>query len=72
MVMAADKLTPVSEVDVRTLANAAGLSLEQGRETAVYRVLSPWLEAARELNGKMAQRRNSVIMPITVVKQPRY
>ena len=70
--MAADKFIPTSEADVRRLANAAGLSLEQGREAAVHPVLSAWLEAAHELNRKMAERRYSAVMPMTLVKQARY
>lgn len=70
--MTDDKLIPVSEADVRSLAKAAGLSLEQGREAAVCPLLSAWLEAARELNRKMAQQRYSAIMPMTVVKHARY
>jgi hypothetical protein len=70
--MAADKLIPVSEADVGTLANAAGLSLEQGREAALYPVLSAWLEAAGELNRKMAEHRYSAIVPMTVVKHARH
>ena len=69
--MEAEKWTPVSEADVRSLANAAGLSLEQRRVAAVYPVLSAWLEAARELNRSMSQPRHSAVMPITVVKHRR-
>ena len=65
-------MDPVSEADVRSLANAAGLSLEPRRIAAVYPVLSAWLEAARELNRSMSQPRHSAVMPITVVKHRRY
>lgn len=61
----------LKEGDIHTLAQAAGLNLEAGRESVVHPVLSAWLNDAQELNRKMSQRKHWTIMPLTVFVHPK-
>lgn len=63
--------SPVGASDVRTLANAAGLSLQAGRERIVHEILAAWLKDAHELNRKMSERKHGALMPLTVFRHPR-
>ena len=60
----------VSEASVRTLADLAGLPLEEGREALLAPQLSDWLTAANELNRKMSKPEYLTVMPATVFTHP--
>jgi hypothetical protein len=62
--------TEVSETSVRTLADLAGLPLEEGREALLAPQLSDWLTAANELNREMSKPEYLSIMPSTVFTHP--
>ncbi len=61
----------LAEGDLGSLAQAAGLNLEKGREAVVHPILDAWLRDARELNRKMSRREHWAIVPLTVFTHPR-
>jgi hypothetical protein len=61
---------PVDEADVAALARAAGLPLSADRLPLVAAQLTGWLEAAGELNTKMAAAEHQTVTPITVFTNP--
>jgi len=60
----------MDEDDVRALARAAALPLEDGRLPALAALLGGWLPAANELSRAMSAPEHRRVLPVTVFGQP--
>ena len=56
--------------DVRALARAAALPLEEGRVAALAALLGTWLPAANELSRTMSGAEHRGALPITLFAHP--
>ncbi len=65
-----DPTRPLDEEAVAALARTASLPLPSERVATVTTQLRSWLEAANELNRKMADPRYLEVTPITVFTHP--
>ncbi len=60
----------MDEDDVRALARAAALPLDDDRIAALAALLGGWLPAANELSRAMSAREHRDVLPVTVFGQP--
>jgi Asp-tRNA(Asn)/Glu-tRNA(Gln) amidotransferase C subunit len=60
----------MDEETVRRLARAADLELPAERLPLVARQLGAWLDAANELNAKLAEEDHVTVVPITTFRHP--
>lgn len=60
----------MDEDDVRSLARAAALPLDDDRLPALAALLGGWLPAANELSRAMSGPEHQDVLPVTVFGQP--
>jgi hypothetical protein len=60
----------VDEQAVRKLCEAADLDVGEERLALIAPQLSAWLDAANELNRKLASPEHRVVQPIAVFRHP--
>jgi hypothetical protein len=65
----ADEQT-LSAADVRDLARAAGLDLDDARAAAIAPTLGSWLTAAQQLNRLMSEPERRDVTPIAIFQHP--
>ena len=60
----------MDEDDVRALARAAALPLDDARLPGLAALLGGWLPAANELSQAMSAPEHQAVLPVTVFGQP--